>query len=79
MLLLVFVELVVFGNVVCCRKEETPGAAGGIADDLARLWLDAVDDGVDDASRGEILPGPALGVLGVSFQEALVSVALNVG
>ena len=39
---------------------------------------DDLDDGLDERARREVLPGPALGVLGVLLEQALVDLALDV-
>jgi hypothetical protein len=77
--LLVLVELVVALDVLVGGEEEPAGAAGRVDDALSGLRLDAIDHGVDEGARGEVLAGAALRVLGVLLQEALVRFALHVG
>ena len=59
-------------------EEEAAGARRGVEHRLAGTGAHAVDDGVDERARGEVLAGAALGVLGVLLQQALVGVALDV-
>ena len=66
-------------DVVVGGEQEAAGAAGRVADRLAGLGSDGVDDRLDQRPRGEILPGAALGVLGVFLQQPLVGVPLHVG
>jgi len=79
LLLLRAVKGVVLGEVIVGGEQEAAGAAGGIADGLARLRGDHVHHGGDERSRGEVLARAALHVLGVLLQEALVGVALDIG
>jgi hypothetical protein len=77
--LLVLRELRVLAHHVLVRCEEEPaGAARRIADPLTRLRPHTFDDRLDQRPRCEVLPGAALGVLRVSFEEPLVGVALHV-
>ena len=64
--LLVAVELEVVLEVLVGGEEEAAGAAGRVGDHLAGLRPHAVDDGVDQRARREVLPRPALDVLGVA-------------
>jgi hypothetical protein len=70
---------VVLGHMVVRGKQKAAGAAGRVANRLARLGRDAVHHGLDQRARREVLAGAALGVLRVLLQQALVGVALHVG
>ena len=59
-LLLVLVQVlpVVLDDVVVGRQQEAAGAAGRVADGVVGGRPDAVDDGLDEFARREVLPGP---------------------
>lgn len=77
--LLVPVEPVVFGYVVVGGQQESAGSAGRVADRVLRSRGSHVHHRLDERPRREVLPGPALGVLGVLLQQPLVGVPLHVG
>ena len=60
------------------REQEAAGTAGRVGDDLAGPRPHAVHDGGDERTRREVLAGPALHVLRVALEQALVRVALHV-
>ncbi len=66
-------------DVRVCREKKAARAAGRVRDDLPWLGLDAVEDGVDERARREVLARTALHVLRVTFEETLVGIALHVG
>jgi hypothetical protein len=72
-------SLCVAGEEVVGRQEEAAGAAGRVGDGLQGLGAHALHHGLDERARREVLPGAALGVLGVLLQQALVDVALHIG
>lgn len=78
-LLLLPVQLVVFCHVFVGRKQEASGTTGRVADRLPRLRRHDVHHGLDQRTRREVLPCPALGILGVLLKEPLVGVPLHVG
>ncbi len=69
------VPVVVFFDVGIGRDEEAGGAGGGVLNDLAKLRLEALDHGVDQGARGEVLAGAGFGLVGVLFEQAFVEVA----
>src|SRR5258708_6500470 len=74
---LVLIGLEVVGDVGVGRKEKAGGATGRVSDDLTRLRAHAVHQRVDQGPWREILPRTALGILGVTRQQALVGVTLD--
>jgi hypothetical protein len=81
---LLLVEFVVIANVVVSNKQETAGAACGIANckwlsAFGRLRLHDIDNCADQRTRREVLTGTAFHVLRVLLQEPFVSVAFDVG
>ena len=77
--LLIAIELEVVLEVFVRGEEEAAGAAGGIGDDLFRLRADAVDDGVDEHARREVLPRAPLHILRIALEQTLVGIAFHVG
>ena len=63
MLLLIAIQIVVVGQILVGGEEEAASATGRVADDLIRARLDAIDNGVDQGPRREVLPR-ALGTFG---------------
>jgi hypothetical protein len=68
----------VLADVVVGRQQEAAGAAGRVADGLARPGLHHVDHGLDERPRGEVLARARLDVLGVLLQQPFVDVGLDV-
>ncbi len=66
-------------DMVMGGQQKATGAAGRIADFLARFRSDDIDHGPDQRASGKILTGPGLGILGILFQQALVGIALDIG
>ena len=79
LLLLGAVEVGALREVIVGCEQEPAGAAGWIADGLARLRRHRLDNGGDERTRREVLAGAALHIGRVLFQEALVGVALHIG
>ena len=77
-LLAVQVLAVGVDEVVAGHQQEAGGAAGRVADGLARGGGHGFHDGLDERARGEVLAGAALHVLGVLLQQAFVNLALHV-
>ena len=75
---LVTVEGIILGNEIMCRKQEATGATGGVTDGLTRGRAHDIQHSLDERAGGEVLPGTALRVLGVLFQQALVNFTLDV-
>ena len=69
---------IVLDEVLVRRQEEAAGATRRVADHLAGLGRNHFDNGLDQRTRGEVLTRPALHVLGVLLQEALVDGALHI-
>ena len=67
-LLLVSVEVVVPRDVVVGGEEESSSSTGGVHDQFPGSRLDAVHDGVDQGSRGEVLAGTTFDVLCVPLE-----------
>ena len=70
---------VAVGKRIVRGQQEAAGAAGRIADGLARLRSHDVDDGPDQGTRREVLAGATLDVLGVLLQQPLVGIPFDVG
>jgi len=67
-------------QVVLMRGEQKAvGAAGRVADHLARPGRDAVHHRLNERARREVLAGTGLDVLRIALQQALVGVARHVG
>ncbi len=66
-------------HIVMRCEQKAAGAAGRIAHGLAGLRRHDIDNGLDQRTRGEVLAGAGLGVLGILFQQAFVGIALHVG
>ena len=79
LLLLRSIELVMLGDVIMRREQESARAAGRIADGLSRLRGDHVHHRGDERARREVLSRAAFHVLGVLLQQAFVGVAFHVG
>jgi len=60
------------------RQKEAARAAGGVTDALSRPGPDRLHNGPDERPGGEILSRPALDVLGVLLQKALVDGPLDI-
>ena len=71
LLLLRPVELIMLREVIMRREQETAGAAGRIADRLARLRSDRVHYRGDERARGEVLARAAFHFLAVLLQQTL--------
>ena len=70
---------VVLRQVLVRGEQKAAGAAGRIADHLARPARDAIHHRLNERARREVLAGAGLDVLRVALQQALVGVALHVG
>ena len=78
-ILLVTVEVVVTGDEFVRGEQEPCRPRCRVDDGFSRPVVNARNDGIDQRPRSEILPGPALGVLGVPLQQPFVSVTLEIG
>ena len=72
------VELVVGGDVGVGREEKAASATRGVGYDLAGYRTNAVNQCVNQRLSDAVPPRTALRVLGVSFQQAFVSVAFDI-
>ena len=66
------------GNEVVGSKQETTGAAGGVADGGSCLRSHDFNDSLDERPWGEVWTGAAFNVFCVFLQETFVDIALNV-
>ena len=78
-LLFVFVERVVMGDVVVRDQQKAARSRSRVADGLTGGGAHGVHHGLNERARREVLSRPALGILRVLFQQTLISVALDVG
>ena len=66
-------------QVLMRGEQKAAGAAGRVADHLARPGRDAIHHRLNERARREVLAGTGLDVLRVALQQALVGVARHVG
>src|SRR5438105_2694426 len=78
MLLLVFIQIVAFTDVLVSDQQEPTGAASGIVNSLHWRRAHYVHNGTDKSARGKVLSGPRLHVLSVLFKQALIGITLDV-
>jgi hypothetical protein len=76
--LLLAVQGMMRGDVIVSREEKPARAATGVVDFFVGLGGYAPHHGLDERARSEVLPGAALGVGGVLFQQAFVNIAFNI-
>ncbi|MNV66347.1 hypothetical protein D3C71_1590950 [compost metagenome] len=70
--------LVVGCDVVVRRKQKAARATGRVANALGGQRRNAVDHGLDECARREILARAAFGVLRVLLQQALIRIAFHI-
>jgi hypothetical protein len=76
---LVAVERVVVAeDVVVGGQEKAAGPGGRVTDGVRRRRPHHVDDSLDERTRGEVLAGAGLDVLGILLQQPLVDRAFHV-
>jgi hypothetical protein len=69
---------VMLADVVVRGEQEAARSTGRVHDRVAGFRPHAAGHRVDERTRGEVLPGPGLDVLGALLQQRLVCVALDV-